>query len=285
LKRSFSQSSNCHSAEPTASHTTVTSDCHTRLPHPSAASLTTHMVNDTMLLFVTLVLLSLSLCNTTSTSPGSQPSHYFSLFELLPYQYSPFSILCDYSPPSRILHTSIPRGGSDDPISAYPFPHQTTPVKDLHFPLSLTAFRSLLLSDAAPLGFSSYHAADGDSEFAMSEWRDNAREISYRHPLFNPLGPQSTRVVKTQNLTDFATKGFVIETKVQVLDVPSANSFAVYDCWKVTADDKGTSVNVTVMMDVRFTAWSPLKGVISSNSYGDGAKWFTSFLQRGLESL
>ena len=47
----------------------------------------------------------------------------------------------------------------------------------------------------------------------------------------------------------------------------------------------GREVEVTVLIDVRFTGSTLLKGIIGSSSRKDGTKWFQQFMEGGARYL
>lgn len=99
------------------------------------------------------------------------------------------------------------------------------------------------------------------------------RTIKYIHPLRRTIGPKSTRVVKKQTFSTFGKVGMVLETLSEALDVPGAGSFTVNDVVIIRAMGEG-SVELTVLLNVNFHKFSPLKSIITSSTRAETDKWF-----------
>jgi hypothetical protein len=91
------------------------------------------------------------------------------------------------------------------------------------------------------------------------------REMSYIKPLYNPLGPKSTKCLITEEVLFYdLTKSVSVLTTTNTPDVPSGNSFSIKTRTCITFAGKDeVKVYVSVLVDFTKSSWLKCKYLYS----------------------
>lgn len=168
------------------------------------------------------------------------------------------------------------------------------------------------LGPARLLSVDAFHTVKGDSEVSTEDWvpldDDNAgsssrcdstgngaddlavssycRSFRFRTPIVgSPIGPSSTRAVKTQRWTSYGAYGTVVDTVTVLEDIPYGDCFEVLDRWVVRpvggAKDNGNAskdgkseVELTVTFEINWMKSCMWKRAIELKTKSDMEKFF-----------
>jgi hypothetical protein len=157
---------------------------------------------------------------------------------------------------------------------------------------------------ASLLSIDAFHTVKGDSEVSAEEWApldDNTddgaddravssycRSFRFRTPIVgSPIGPSSTRAVKTQRWTSYGAHGTVVDTVTELEDIPYGDCFEVLDRWvvrPVQSGNNGTSieapgagkneVELTITFEIKWMKSCMWKRTIEMKTKSDTEKFF-----------
>ena len=168
------------------------------------------------------------------------------------------------------------------------------------------------LGPAGLLSVDAFHTVKGDSEVSTEEWvpldDDNTgsssssnstgngaddlavscycRSFRFRTPIVgSPIGPSSTRAVKTQRWTSYGAYGTVVDTVTVLEDIPYGDCFEVLDRWVVrpvggvkdngNASKEGKSeVELTITFEINWMKSCMWKRAIELKTKSDMEKFF-----------
>jgi VAD1 Analog of StAR-related lipid transfer domain len=131
-----------------------------------------------------------------------------------------------------------------------------------------------------------------DREVHYAKWKKSSttfppvfdRDISFVHPLSNPLGPAEAKTSRQQRFQRFGTLGATLQNTTNIQGVPGADCFKVEDRWVVeTLSDN--SVRFTVYFQIDFFKRTMIKALIQKNVKTETKKWFqgyVNFINRAL---
>ncbi len=152
-------------------------------------------------------------------------------------------------------------------------------VVSLALSMTVSEYYSMFLCDNSPWE-RDFHMLKGDSEMEATLWRESTdgarvRDLMYRTPLNNRIGPKSTRVHEQQVLRQVNSKQIVLETSVWTLDVPYGDAFCVISRFSITDAPEYPGCWVYVSIGTCFTKNVWIKGLIEKGAYAGSKEYFS----------
>lgn len=157
-------------------------------------------------------------------------------------------------------------------VDAPKVPDNFTIVAHVKFPVSVSEFFNLFISDQALNFLDNFHRRCGDKDFQCTSWRQHEqfvylREVSFLHPIKLYFGVKYGRCKEVQKYRVYRKSHLVIETSQQITDVPYADYFLVEGIWDVQQnEDEENGCIVRVYSNVSFSKKTLLKGKIEQTT-------------------
>jgi len=140
-----------------------------------------------------------------------------------------------------------------------------------------------------------YTEIDEFSNVTVTDWQENSalglvRSLEFVRRLKDvPMGPNETRCIQTQRCRQFrGSNGLTVllETEQEQLDVPFGDAFKVVLRWEFTERvERSRRVEASVSLDIPFSKWCMVKGMIISRTTADVAASCRDILQKMSDQL
>jgi len=160
-------------------------------------------------------------------------------------------------------------------------PAEMASIIDEELPVNVMQFFKYFYSDGSFVKL--YHEQRGDKEISVKEWSPHAqfgsiRELQYRAPLKQPIGPSSAQCTETQRY--HLSKTHLSIESVQVMyDIPYGDYFRVEGKWEVIPGATANSCRVKVWAGVYFMKKTWWKGKIESGAQKESEDSFAMWMQ------
>jgi len=155
------------------------------------------------------------------------------------------------------------------------------------FPITVLQFFKLFASDG---GFvKQYHEQRGDKEIQVKDWSAHAqfgtiRELQYKAPLKQPIGPSSAQCSETQRYHLTKTH-LTLESVLVMYGIPYGDYFRIEGRWVVTAGVTPNTCKLSIYGCVYFMKKTWFKSKIETASMKEQEESFQMWVQLGRKEI